>query len=115
MSPIQPNNNTTPSIKIFTPPSSPTTMATTTTTTTTGQTEEWDSVDDFSVDSLPAEETSSSSTNQSPFTPGSPPEEINGEEINEYDMPKNNSSAELLQKVGLVDNDLIRPFIYLKY
>ncbi|CAB4424750.1 unnamed protein product [Rhizophagus irregularis] len=100
MSPIQPNNNTTPSIKIFTPPSSPTTMATTTTTTTTGQTEEWDSVDDFSVDSLPAEESSSSSTNQSPFTPGSPPEEINGEEINEYDMPKNNSSAELLQKVG---------------
>src|SRR4051794_24422010 len=106
MSPIKPNNNTTPSIKIFTLQSSPTTMATTTTTTTTGQTEEWDSVDDFSVDSLPAEESSSSSTNQSPFTPGSPPEEINGEEINEYDMPKNNSSAELLQKVGLVDNDL---------
>ncbi|RIA93559.1 hypothetical protein C1645_762048 [Glomus cerebriforme] len=92
MSPIQPNNNTTPAIKIFTPPSSPT-MA------TTGQTEEWDSVDDFSVDSLPAEE-SSSSTAQSPFTPGSPPEEINGDEIiNEYDIPKN-SSAEILQKVG---------------
>ena len=102
MSPIQPNNNNnnnnTPAI-IFISPSSPT-MA------TTGQTEEWDSVEDFSVDSFPAEE-SSPSTAQSPFTPGSPPEEINGEEIiNEYEVPKN-SSTEILQKVGLVDNDLI--------
>ncbi len=104
--PIQPNNNnnnnTTPTIRIFTPPTSPPTMSTT----TTGQMEEWDSVDDFSVDSLPAEE-SSSSTAQSPFTPSSPPEEINEGEINEYDVPKN-PSTELLQKVGLVDIDLIQ-------
>lgn len=61
---------------------------------TTGQ-EEWDSVDDFSVDSLPAEDSSSTA-----FTPSSPPEEISCEEIsNETDVPKN-SSTEILQKMG---------------
>ncbi|CAG8490809.1 2126_t:CDS:10, partial [Dentiscutata heterogama] len=79
-----------PIVKIFTPPSSPPTM--------TGQ-EEWDSVDDFSVDSLRAE-VSSTSTAQSIFTPSSPPEEINGEELpNDCEVPKN-SSTELLQKMG---------------
>ncbi|CAG8823151.1 44829_t:CDS:1, partial [Gigaspora margarita] len=79
-----------PIVKIFTPPSSPPTM--------TGQ-EEWDSVDDFSVDSLRAE-VSSTSTVQSTFTPSSPPEEINGEELpSDCDVPKN-SSTELLQKMG---------------
>ncbi|KAF0539367.1 peptidase C54 [Gigaspora margarita] len=64
----------------------------------TGQ-EEWDSVDDFSVDSLRAE-VSSTSTVQSTFTPSSPPEEINGEELpSDCDVPKN-SSTELLQKMG---------------
>ncbi|CAG8456849.1 3426_t:CDS:10, partial [Diversispora eburnea] len=81
----------TPIIRIYTPPSSPPTMS------ATGQ-EEWDSVDDFSVDSLPAED--SSSTAQTTFTPSSPPEEINCEEIsNETDVQKN-SSTEILQKMG---------------
>ncbi|CAG8583004.1 19509_t:CDS:10, partial [Racocetra persica] len=79
-----------PIIKIFTPPSSPPTMI--------GQ-EEWDSVDDFSVDSLHAE-VSSTSTSQSTFIPSSPPEEITGDELpNDYDVPKN-PSTELLQKMG---------------
>ncbi|CAG8567022.1 6243_t:CDS:2 [Racocetra fulgida] len=80
-----------PIIKIFTPPSSPPTMI--------GQ-DEWDSVDDFSVDSLHAE-VSSTSTSQSTFIPSSPPEEINGDELpNDYDVPKN-PSTELLQKMGV--------------
>ncbi|CAG8585866.1 2692_t:CDS:10 [Cetraspora pellucida] len=79
-----------PTIKIFTPPSSPPTM--------TGQ-EEWDNVDDFSVDSLQAE-VSSTSTSQSTFIPSSPPEEITGDELpNDYEVSKN-SSTELLQKMG---------------
>ncbi|CAG8484605.1 125_t:CDS:10 [Scutellospora calospora] len=63
--------------------------------------EEWDSVDDFSVDSLRAE-VSSTSTALSTFTPSSPPEEINADELpNDNEVPKN-SSAEILQKMGLV-------------
>ncbi|CAG8508041.1 4408_t:CDS:10 [Acaulospora colombiana] len=60
--------------------------------------EEWESVDDFSVSSLPAEE--SSFTTQSLYASSLLPE-INEEIPNETDVTKN-SSAEIFQKVGFV-------------
>jgi hypothetical protein len=71
--------------------------------------EEWENVDDFSFDSFPVEESSSSpSSTQSPFTP-SPPEEIGREELtNEFADSRN--SSDFLQKMGLVDSQFI-PFL----
>lgn len=65
--------------------------------------EEWDNVDDFSVESFPGEE--SSFNNNTTFTPSSPPEEINGEETStDFDFTKNNNnnSTDILQKMGSV-------------
>ncbi|CAG8452523.1 12543_t:CDS:10 [Ambispora gerdemannii] len=86
-----PLSQPTPTIRIYTPPSSPP---------NTGP-DEWDSIDDFSVDSLPVEESSSSSA-QSPFTT-SPPEEIMRDEfssINDINDTPRNSSADFIQKMG---------------
>ncbi|CAJ0842741.1 16700_t:CDS:10 [Entrophospora sp. SA101] len=90
------NNNTTPPvIRIITPPSSPIIMV--------SGNEEWDNVDDFSVESFPGEESSINNNNNTTFTPSSPPEEINGEDIStDFDFTKNNNnnSTDILQKMG---------------
>ncbi|CAG8443482.1 11459_t:CDS:10 [Ambispora leptoticha] len=87
-----PLSQPTPTIRIYTPPSSPQNVGP----------DEWDSIDDLSIDSLPAEESSSSSAAQSPFAT-SPPEEIMKDEfpsINEINDARRNSSTDFIQKMG---------------